>query len=91
MVEEFTHNEIEKLINYKSFSHIKEKNILITGCGGFIGSYLTSALLSKKNKKKFNIYGLDILKPALNKNKVSTERFFFIKKILQKLKNLTVK
>jgi len=91
MVEEFTHNEIEKLINYKSFSHIKEKNILITGCGGFIGSYLTSALLSKKNKKKFNIYGLDILKPALNKNKVSTERFFFIKKDLTKIKKFNSK
>ena len=48
MIDEFTHDQIEKLINYKSFLKTKVKNVLITGCGGFIGSYLTSALLSKK-------------------------------------------
>ena len=91
MIEEFTHDEIEKLINYKFFRKINIKNILITGCGGFIGSYLTSALLSKKNKKKFNIYGLDILKPKFNKKKVFTERFFFIKNDLTKLKSFKSK
>ena len=48
MIDNFTHQEVEKLINYKSFDKTNVKNILITGCGGFIGGYLTSALLSKK-------------------------------------------
>ena len=82
MIDNFTHREIEKLINYKSLNTTNVKNILITGCGGFIGGYLTSALLSKKNKKKFNIFGLDILKPDLDQNSVNVNRFNFIKKDL---------
>tara|TARA_Y100000590_G_scaffold83476_1_gene93045 strand:- start:1504 stop:2538 length:1035 start_codon:yes stop_codon:yes gene_type:complete len=91
MIEEFTHKEIEKIINYKAFKNLKVKNILITGCGGFIGGYLTSALLSKKNNKKFNIYGMDIIKPNLNPKIVATERFFFIKRDLTKVKNFNFK
>ena len=87
MIENFTHTQIESLINYKLFQKSNIKNILITGCGGFIGGYLLSALLSKKNKKKFNIYGLDILKPKLNTKLVSTERFYFQKKDLTKIKS----
>ena len=91
MIDQFTHNHIENLINYKSFQKVKNKNILITGCGGFIGSYLTSALLSKKNKKKFNVYGLDILKPKLDIKKVSIKRFHFLKKDLTNLKHFKSK
>ncbi len=87
MIENFTHSQIEKYINYKLLKKSKIKNILITGCGGFIGGYLLSALLSKKNKKKFNIYGLDILKPKLNPKLVSTERLFFEKRDLTKIKS----
>ena len=91
MIEDFTQNEISKQINFQSLLKVNVKNILITGCGGFIGSYLTSTLLSRKNKKKFKIYGIDVVKPILNKNKVATERFYFIKKDLTKIKNFTSK
>ena len=57
MIDNFTHQEVEKLINYKSFDKTNVKNILITGCGGFIGGYLTSALLSKKIKKNLIFLG----------------------------------
>ena len=50
MIENFTHKQIENFINYKSLEKTNIKNILITGCGGFIGGYLVSALLSKKKK-----------------------------------------
>lgn len=91
MIDIFTHQEIEKLINYKSFDKTKVKNILITGCGGFIGSYLTSALLSKKNKKKFSIFGVDIIKPDLDPKIISVDRFTFIKKDLTKIKRFKIK
>ena len=91
MIDIFTHQEIEKLINYKSFDKTKVKNILITGCGGFIGSYLTSALLSKKNKKKFSIFGVDIIKPDLDPKIISVDRFTFIKKDLTKIKSFKIK
>ena len=51
MIDNFVHQEVEKLINYKSFDKTNVKNILITGCGGFIGGYLTSASVFSKNKK----------------------------------------
>lgn len=91
MVEDFTHFQIEKLVNYKELNNSKIKNILITGCGGFIGGYLTSALLSKKNKKKFMIYGIDIIKPKLNTKITNSKRFKFIKKDLTQLKFLKIK
>ncbi len=87
MIENFTHKQIENFINYKSLEKTNIKNILITGCGGFIGGYLVSALLSKKNKKKFNIFGLDIIKPQLDKNLTSIDRFFYTRKDLTQLKN----
>ena len=31
MIDNFTHQEVEKLINYKSFDKTNVKNILITG------------------------------------------------------------
>ena len=80
MIENFTHKQIENFINYKSLEKTNIKNILITGCGGFIGGYLVSALLSKKNKKKFNIFGLDIIKPQLDKNLTSIDRFLYTKR-----------
>ena len=91
MIENFTHYQIEKLVNYKQLTSSKIKNILITGCGGFIGGYLTSALLSKKNKKKFTIYGMDILKPKLNPEITNLKNFKFIKKNLTQVKSLKFK
>ena len=33
------------------------KNVIVTGCAGFIGSQLTNVLL----RKKFRVYGIDNL------------------------------
>ena len=64
----------------------KIKNILITGCSGFIGNYLINTLLNKGFKNNFKIFGVDIIKPRFlidfNKN-----NFSFYKKDLFKVKN----
>ena len=48
-------------------------------------------LCFQKNKKKFNIFGLDILKPDLDQKSVNVERFTFIKKDLTKIKQFKIK
>ena len=44
-------NQIVKIVNYKKLRKSKIKNILITGCSGFIGTYLINTLLHKDFKK----------------------------------------
>ena len=39
-------NIISKKINFSSLKKNKIKNILITGCSGFIGNYLINTLLN---------------------------------------------
>ena len=86
MIDNITHNKILEYLDKKITNQTKIKNILITGCGGFIGSYLVSALLSKKFKNYFRIYGYDIIAPKLNKNSVFVKNFIFKKTDLTKKK-----
>ena len=63
-----TINIISQKINFKKIKKSKIKNILITGCSGFIGSYIINSLLNNK-ENELNIYGLDIVKTnILEKN-----------------------
>ena len=50
MIDNITHNKILESLDKKIINQSKIKNILITGCGGFIGSYLVSALFQKNLK-----------------------------------------
>mgnify|MGYP001178650089 CR=1 FL=1 len=84
MIDNSTHNKILESLDKKIINQSKIKSILITGCGGFIGSYLVSALLSKKFKGYFKIYGYDIISPKLDKKSVFIKNFFFKKTDLTK-------
>ena len=86
MIDNSTYNKILESLDKKIINQSKIKNILITGCGGFIGSYLVSALLSKKFKGYFKIYGYDIISPKLDKKSVFIKNFFFKKSDLTKKK-----
>ena len=79
-------NLISKKINFKKINKTKIKNILITGCSGFIGTYLINSLLNGQ-KSKLNIYGIDIIKADSLKNKPS---FYFFKRNLYKIKNFSL-
>ena len=86
MIDNITHNKILESLDKKVINQSKIKNILITGCGGFIGSYLVSVLLSKKFKGYFRIYGYDIITPNLDRKSVFIKNFFFKKTDLTKKK-----
>lgn len=73
-------------INIQKLKNSKIKNILITGCSGFIGNYLINTLLNKKIKNEFKIYGVDIIKPKLFKDRRNKNLHFF-KKDLFKIKS----
>ena len=83
-------NIILSEINLSKLKKSKIKNILITGCSGFIGNYLINTLLNKRIKNNFNIYGVDIIKPKFEKN-IKKEKFTFIKKNLFNITNFTLK
>ena len=51
----------------------KKLRILILGCGGFIGSHLTTMLLKEKNVE---VYGLDLEKENIEKH-LGNKKFFF--------------
>ena len=87
MIDDTTNNKILDYLDKKIINQKRIKNILITGCGGFIGSYLVSALLSRKLKSYFRIYGYDIIPPKLNPKSVLIKNFIFKKTDLTK-KNL---
>ena len=87
MIDNITHNRILESLSKKITKQSKIKNILITGCGGFIGSYLISALLAKKFNSFFKIYGYDVVAPKLNKNNVDVDNFKFKKIDLTKKKD----
>ena len=84
MIDNITHNKILESLDKKIINQSKIKNILITGCGGFIGSYLVAFLLSKKFKGYFRIYGYDIISPKLDRKYVFIKNFFFKKTDLTK-------
>ncbi len=71
-------------VNFSTLKKKKIKNILITGCSGFIGNYLINTLLNKKFDNKLKIYGLDIVEPKLFEN-TNKKNFYFYKKDLFKL------
>ncbi len=73
-----------KKINFSALKKKKIKNILITGCSGFIGNYLINTLLNNKFNNKLKIYGLDIFEPKLFEN-TNKKNFYFYKKDLFKL------
>ena len=77
---------ISNKINIQKLKNSKLKNILITGCSGFIGNYLINTLLNKKIKNEFKIYGVDIIKPKLFKDRRNKNLYFF-KKDLFKIKS----
>ena len=77
---------ISDKINIQKLKNSKIKNILITGCSGFIGNYLINTLLNKKIKNEFKIYGVDIIKPKLFKDRRNKNLYFF-KKDLFKIKS----
>ena len=87
MINSTTHKKILESVDRKIIKQSKIKNILITGCGGFIGNYLVSALLSKTLKGFFKIYGYDIIAPKLDRNVVNKNNFFFKKVDLTKKKS----
>lgn len=82
-------NQIIKNLNYEKLGKSKIKNILITGCSGFIGTYLINTLLYKDFTKKLKIYGLDIIRPNLFINKSS--QFTFLKRDLFNIKSFSMK
>ena len=82
MIDATTHKKILESIDRKIIKQSKIKNILITGCGGFIGSYLISALLSKKFEGFFKIYGYDIIAPKLDKSVVKIVRDFMLTPVI---------
>ena len=82
-------NIISNKINIRQLKKSKIKNILITGCSGFIGNYLINTLLSKKLKNNFKIYGIDIIKPYLFQNR-NKKNFVFLKKDLFKIKKFNL-
>ena len=90
MIDNITHNKILESLSKRIINQSKIKDILITGCGGFIGSYLVSALLAKKFNGFFNIYGYDIIAPKLDKNIVDVDNFTFKKVDLTKKKSFSL-
>tara|TARA_B100001057_G_scaffold161860_1_gene162558 strand:+ start:3197 stop:4240 length:1044 start_codon:yes stop_codon:yes gene_type:complete len=80
---------ISDKINISKLQKSKIKNILITGCSGFIGNYLINTLLNKKIKNKFKIYGVDIIKPKLFEGRENKNLHFF-KKDLFKIKRFNL-
>ena len=90
MIDNLTHNKILESLSKKITNQSKIKNILITGCGGFIGNYLVSALLAKKFKNCFKIYGYDIIAPKLDKDIVDVDNFVFKKVDLTEIKNFSL-
>ena len=82
-------NQIVKILNYKKLRKSKIKNILISGCSGFIGTYLINTLLHKDFKKKLKIYGLDIVSPNFFINK--SNQFKFFKRNLFNIKSFSMK
>ena len=90
MIDATTHKKILESIDRKIIKQSKIKNILITGCGGFIGSYLVSALLSNKFNGFFKIYGYDIIAPKLDGNVVNKNNFFFKKVDLTKKRSFFI-
>ena len=72
---------ISNKININKLRKSKIRNILITGCSGFIGNYLINTLLNKNIKNNFQIYGIDIIKPKTFQNR-KIKNFHFYKKDL---------
>ena len=73
---------------------MKNKNILVTGCAGFIGFHLCSKLIEHKS---YNIYGIDNLnsyydvklkKARISKLHKKSKRFIFNKVDISEKKNL---
>ena len=56
---------INSILSQVDIKNTSIKNILITGCSGFIGAHILNVLLNKKFKNKFNIHGVDIVKPKI--------------------------
>ena len=81
---------INSILSQVDIKNTSIKNILITGCSGFIGAHILNALLNKKFKNKFNIHGIDIVKPKIL-SEASKKNFFFIKRDLFKIKKFTHK
>ncbi len=82
--------EIIKILNLKRLRRNKLNKILITGCSGFIGTYLINTLLHKDLKiNRLKIYGLDIVRPNLFINK--SNKFKFIKRDLFNIKSFSMK
>ena len=90
MIDNITRNKILESLNKKIINQSKIKNILITGCGGFIGGYLISTLLSNKFEGFFKIYGYDIIAPKLDKSVVKKSNFFFKKIDLTKIRSFSL-
>ena len=90
MIDNITHNRILESLNKKIINQSRIKNILITGCGGFIGSYLVSTLLAKKFNNFFKIYGYDIIAPKLDKKNVDVDNFIFKKVDLTKKRSFSL-
>ncbi len=82
-------NQIIKILDFKNLRKSKINKILITGCSGFIGTYLINTLLHKDLNKNLQIYGLDIIRPNLFINK--SNQFKFIKRDLFNIKSFSMK
>lgn len=72
LIHEYIYNDILTVANAElPWSKLNNKTILITGAGGFIGYYLTMAMLIRND-----LYGDNIKVIALVRNKEKTEKRF---------------
>lgn len=81
---------INSILSQVSIKNTSISNILITGCSGFIGAHILNTLLNKKFENKFNIYGVDVVKPKILNQSIQ-KKFFFIKRDLFKIKKFNYK
>jgi len=72
LIHEYIYNDILSVVNADlPWQKLKDKTILLTGAGGFIGYYLTMAMLIRND-----LYGDNIKVLALVRNQQKTEKRF---------------
>lgn len=89
MIDNLSLESIVNQININQILKSKIKRILITGISGFIGNYLLAALMSVRSKK-FEIYGIDRVKPDLNFENKNNHLLKFYQKDLSIIRKINL-